>query len=300
MNDFIIPITEQIYFIKGERNGKLPYSNSILYKDHLIDTGISRKHLRKVNKDFLINTVFFSHWHEDHIRDNLILKNVDHFCHPLDKEVIENSRKFIDYYCVEKTPSEPLFKQYLYDIIRIQDTRVEKIFRDGQLFTIGNDIQVKVIHSPGHSAGHCCFYDLNSKIAFLGDIDLSSFGPWYGCLDSNLMQFEESIDKLLHIDIDMAISGHNGMVEGRKKVRDRLNDYKSIIEKREERILQYFSEKKPTIISDLVRKNIIYHSYKDAFSEYLLVAEKIMLQKHFEKFLNNGRIENVEKGYTLV
>ena len=155
------------------------------------------------------------------------------------------------------------------------------------------------IHSPGHTAGHCCFYETGSKIAFLADIDLSSFGPWYGGLDSNLLQFEESIDNLLKLDIDIAITGHNGMVEGRKHVKERLNKYKLIIDRREKKILQYIPEKKPINLNDLTHKNIIYRSYNDVFSEYLHVAEKIMLQKHFDKFLKNGIVENAEKGYIL-
>ena len=57
MEDFIIPLTEDIYFIRGERNGKVPFSNSLLIKDYLIDTGISKKHLRKLKKEFPVNLV---------------------------------------------------------------------------------------------------------------------------------------------------------------------------------------------------------------------------------------------------
>jgi len=299
MNEFIIPLTNEIFFIKGERNGKLPFSNSLLVKDYLIDTGISRKHLRKLKKEFQINNVIFSHWHEDHIRDNLMLKGSNFYCHPLDKEVIEDSKKFVDYYAIENTPSEPFFKQYLYEIIKIQDTCVNQVLTDGEVLTIGDSLFLKVIHSPGHTAGHCCFFEIGSKVAFLADIDLSSFGPWYGALDSNLLEFEESIDKLLHLDIDIAITGHNGMIEGKKNVKERLNKYKIVIEKREEKIFQLIPEKKLIDINNLTYKNIIYRSYNDVFSEYLHVAEKIMLQKHFDKFLRNGIVEKIENGYLL-
>ena len=299
MNDFIIPLADEIHFIKGERNGKLPYSNSLLVKDYLIDTGISRRHLRRLKKEFQVNNVLFSHWHEDHIRDNSMLKGANFSCHLLDKEVIIDSRKFVDYYAIENTPSEPFFKKYLYEIIKIQDTIVNHVFNDEEILEIGNSYHLKVIHSPGHTAGHCCFYETSSKIAFLADIDLSSFGPWYGALDSNLLHFEGSIDNLLKLDIDITITGHNGMVEGRNNIKERLLEYKSVIDKREDKILQFMPENKPINLNDLAHKNIIYRSYNDVFSEYLHVAEKIMLQKHFDKFLKNGIVEKVEKGYIL-
>ena len=57
MNEFIIPLADDIYFIRGERNGKLPFSNSLLVKDYLIDTGVSRKHLRRLQKEFQVNLI---------------------------------------------------------------------------------------------------------------------------------------------------------------------------------------------------------------------------------------------------
>ena len=74
--------------------------------------------------------------------------------------------------------------------MRIQNTIVNQLIEDKDLIKIGDQYSLKVIHTPGHTKGHCCFYEQNSKIAFLADIDLSSLGPWYGGLDSNVMDLE--------------------------------------------------------------------------------------------------------------
>ena len=140
MNEFIVPLTDEIFFIKGERNGKLPYSNSILFKDYLVDTGVSRKNIRKLKKKFNISSVCFSHWHEDHCRDSFLLKDAEFFCHTLDKEVIENSKKFADYYAIENTPSESLFKKYLYEVLKIQDTCINQILKDGEILEVHESI----------------------------------------------------------------------------------------------------------------------------------------------------------------
>ena len=53
MNDFVFQISEdfeKIYFIEGARNGKYPYSHSLLIEDYLIDTGISSRLLRKLKR----------------------------------------------------------------------------------------------------------------------------------------------------------------------------------------------------------------------------------------------------------
>jgi len=54
MNHFIYPISNEfgkINFIEGARDGKYPYSHSLLIGDFLLDTGISSRLLRKLIKE---------------------------------------------------------------------------------------------------------------------------------------------------------------------------------------------------------------------------------------------------------
>jgi len=58
MIDFVQPISDEfkkINFIKGAREGKYPYSHSLLIEDFLIDTGISSRLLRKLKRLYPIN-----------------------------------------------------------------------------------------------------------------------------------------------------------------------------------------------------------------------------------------------------
>ena len=86
---------------------------------------------------------------------------------------------------------------------------------------IGEDL---VVFTPGHTAGHCGFYEMNSKIAFFGDMDLTRF-PYYATIDSNLMDFERSIEKLKGIDIEIAILGHRDPVFGRNNIQKELDNF---------------------------------------------------------------------------
>ena len=49
------------------------------------------------------------------------------------------------------------------------------------------------IHAPGHTRGHCCFHVEPDDVLYLGDIDLSSFGPYYGDAWSSLEDFERTL-----------------------------------------------------------------------------------------------------------
>ena len=177
MYDFIQPLSDdfkKIYFIEGERKGNYPYSHSLLIGDCLIDTGISARYLRKVIKEFPINYVLLSHWHEDHIPGNHMLKKSEFMCHAKDKDPIEDIEMIYPLYNLVDTSAGDDFKA-LIEILGIKNTKINKTIENNEIIEISDDLRVKVIFTPGHTAGHCAFIETNSKIAFLGDIDLTRF-----------------------------------------------------------------------------------------------------------------------------
>ncbi|MFX1570046.1 MAG: MBL fold metallo-hydrolase [Promethearchaeota archaeon] len=299
MNGFIHPISsdfEDIYFIEGARDGKYPYSHSLLIKDLLIDTGISSRLLRKLKRLCPINTVLLSHWHEDHTSGNRLLPNAKFHIHSKDQYIIQNVNKFNEFYGISNTAGEEEF-DWLMEGFRLKNTKIDEVLEDNQIIKLGNGYDIKIIHTPGHTAGHCAFLELNSKIAFLADIDLTNF-VFYAGIDSNLMDFENSLDRLGLFDIKTAVTGHRGIVEGEKKIKKEIENYKSIISKRDDRILSYLSETNPKTVLDLKNQNLIYKYYSQ-FKEYEIIAEMIMIQKHFDKFLEKGIIGSKNNGYVL-
>ena len=301
LNDMIQSLSDEfknIFFINGQRNGRYPYSHSLLIRDYLIDTGISSGFMRKLKRKFSINHVLNSHWHEDHIACNRLLAGAKFYCHSSDRLLLEDfNSNYKRYYYVENTPVDDLFDGFL-DLLKVEDTQINKTIEDNGIIDISENYQIKVIHTPGHSAGHCCFYELNSKIAFLADIDFSSFGPWYAGLDSNLGDFEKSIEKLKKFDIDIAVTSHKGVFYGDKQIKQELNEFQAKIDGRDKLILEFLSESKPLTSKDLIRKNIIY-KFDSEFEAYENIAEKVMLDMHFDKLLKNNLIEQIDNGYIL-
>jgi len=300
MDDFIQPLSEDfsdIFFIKGKNNARYPYSHSLLIGDHLIDTGISPSHLRKLKRRFPINHVLFTHWHEDHISGNYLLNNVKFYCHSKDVLPIENVEKMIPLYNVRNTPVEEELIS-LIKLLRMQNIKIDALIEDSDIFDIGDQLKLKVLFTPGHTAGHCAFYELNSKIVFLGDIDLTRH-PYYGNLDASLIEFEESIAKIKKLDVNIVVTGHRGIIEGKKKINEEIEKYKSILQERGERILTFFSERsRPIKLNDFKKSNIIYRKYS-AFKDFELIAELLMIEKHLEKFLKKGIISENNNGYVL-
>ena len=300
MDDIIQNLSEEfsnIFFIAGKQRARYPYSNSFLIGDHLIDTGVSPKHLRKLKKLYPINHVLLSHWHEDHISGNSLLENAKFYCHLKDKIPIEDIQKMIPLYNVKNTPIEDELKRLIV-LLKMQNIKIDSLINEGDIFNIGEDLKLKVLFTPGHTAGHCAFYELKTKIAFLGDIDLSRY-PYYGNIDANLEDFEKSIARIKNLDLNIVATGHRGVIEGKKTIAEEFEKYESIIKERDERILSYLSEReRPVRLDDLKNKNIIYRKYT-AFKDFELIAEILMIEKHLEKFQNTGLITEENKGFLL-
>ena len=296
MEDVIQSLSdESIYFVKGDKNARYPNSNSLLIGDYLIDTGVSGKVIRKIKKQFSINHVILSHWHEDHIHGNYLLPNARFYSHEKDKPIIEDVNKMISYYNVEGLPiGEELGKLLIY--IKIQNTIINKTIEEGDIFRINDSTHLHVLYTPGHTAGHCAFYEPRSKIGFLGDIDLSKL-PYYGNIDADLAKYEKSIDRLVKMDFDIVVTGHKGPIMGRQAITEELEKFRNILYKRDERVLAHFNETSPTTIETLRKKNLIYKKYY--FEEFEIIAELLMIQKHVDKFVMQDILVPKENGYIL-
>lgn len=77
----------------------------------------------------------------------------------------------------------------------------------GDSIDLGNR-QVQVLHTPGHSPGHCCFYEEERKYLYSGDLIYS------GCLDAfypstDPRQFLDSVRKIRRLDISRIFPGHH-------------------------------------------------------------------------------------------
>ena len=241
--------------------------------------------------------MLFTHWHEDHISGNYLLNNVKFYCHSKDVLPIENVEKMIPLYNVRNTPVEDELIS-LIKLLRMQNIKIDALLEDNDIFDIGEQLKLKVLFTPGHTAGHCTFYELNSKIAFLGDIDLTRH-PYYGNLDASLIDFEESIAKIKSLDINIVVTGHKGRIEGKKKINEEIEKYELILSERGERILTFFSERsRPIKLNEFKNSNIIYRKYS-TFKDFEIIAELLMIEKHLDKFQNADIITEEKNGYLL-
>ncbi len=81
------------------------------------------------------------------------------------------------------------------------------LLHDGDQIDLGNR-RIEVIHTPGHSPGHCCFYEADRQWLYSGDL------VYEGCLDifyptTEPLQFYQSIQKIKHYPLQRILPGHH-------------------------------------------------------------------------------------------
>lgn len=98
-------------------------------------------------------------------------------------------------------------KDFKSDNYKIYQGVPKQLLRDGAIIDLGNR-QLEVIHTPGHSPGHCCFYETERKYLYSGDL------IYKGCLDAfypttDPMQFWQSVQKIQNLDMHRILPGHH-------------------------------------------------------------------------------------------
>lgn len=292
----LLDISDKIKLVISETG--FTYCNCLFIDDDvktIIDTGADYGSLQQI-QPASVDRVINSHHHIDHTRGNKYFPGVKIAIHELDAAALSDINNF-EYYnsldqwheLMPETDYLEIAKQiglYFEDFVDI--FRVDETFQDGEWMDFGKTT-MQVIHTPGHSRGHCSFWFPEESFLFCGDICLTKAGPWYGELLADPTDMIDSINKLIELKPDRLASCHI------KKVctdsTPRLTELRDRIYKREERILKYLAN--PAGIDELAQQKMIYRFH---VSPFVLFWEKLMVQKHIQRLLGFDLAEEVEPG----
>jgi hydroxyacylglutathione hydrolase len=283
-----------IWLIAGDNRGKYPFCNSVYVAGArvLIDPGSDRAALIQLREDQGVDQVWLSHWHEDHITHLDLFDDLPLWIAQQDAPPLASLEAFIDSYALEDDHLRQLFAATLTETFHFSPRQPARTF-DGDetvvLSTQGATTTVRVMHTPGHTPGHCAFYFEEQGVVFTGDYDLTPFGPWYGDPGSSIEQTRRSVRRLQALNAPLCLTAHeDGVFESpAAEVWDR---YLQVIEHRERRYLAFLSE--PRSMADIVAQWIVYRKAREPlpFFEH---GERATAAKHLESLVARGQVQRL-------
>jgi glyoxylase-like metal-dependent hydrolase (beta-lactamase superfamily II) len=156
---------------------------------------------------------------------------------------------------------------------------------------------VTVVHLPGHTAGHCGLLVEPDGFLFLGDVDLTSFGPYYGDLSSSLDDFAASIERLRDVDARWYGTSHQaGVLEDRQAFLRALDRFAAVIDRRDETLLQLLRQ--PRTLEDVVAHRLVYRPHVQL--PFADAVERRTALLHLERLVRQGLVAPTGDGYLAV
>lgn len=285
-------LSPHVTVLVGESAGKYPDGNSVIVAGSegtaLIDPSLTVH--RRGGPPVVVDRVLISHAHEDHVA-GLAAVGVPHVhAHFADLPGVRTLDGLMEVYGLPPGPDEAAWRERLRADFHVEGVPAATGFGDGDVFDLG-DVTIQVLHLPGHTRGHCAFLVDPGGIAFVGDIDLSSFGPYYGDHWSDLDEFVASIAKVRDLDADAYVTFHHkGVVRGHDEFVRRLDEFAAVIGRRDEQLLQLLA--RPRSFAELVDEGIVYRkgSRPDLFGTSV---EQRSIAMHLERLEREGMVQRV-------
>jgi len=285
--DTDLRLGEHVTVLIGESAGKYPDGNSTLVRGTegavLIDPSLT-VHARGGVPG--VDRVLVSHAHEDHVAGLGATGATHVHAHVDDVHGVRSLDGLLAIYGLPADEAQR-FGEKLRAEFHIGDVPHATGFDDGDVFDVGR-ATVRVLHLPGHTRGHSAFVVEPDGVAFVGDVDLSTFGPYYGDHWSDLDDFVDSIAKVRELDARHYVTFHHkGVVTGRAEFVRQLDAFAAVIDGRDERLLAMLDRPRP--LDDLVDEGIIYRpgTRPDSFGD---AVERRSIELHLARLVRTGAV----------
>jgi glyoxylase-like metal-dependent hydrolase (beta-lactamase superfamily II) len=265
----------------GEKSGKYPDGNQVLVRgaDTLaaFDTPLVAN--RMGSELLAVDLVILGHVHEDHMAGLHRLPRAQLRVHEADVEAARSWDGLARHYGY-RPGVLPGMRKMIEKSFHYTPRPDAEPYADRASWDLGGGVRVTAFHMPGHTSGHCVLLVEPGGIAFIGDIDLSSFGPYYGDATSSLAQFRRTLEAVKDIPAEIWITSHHkGVVRERETFLSLLAAFGSRLDAREAAITEYL-EARPSTLDELVEHRFVYPKHLEEL--FYDDAERRVIEQHLE------------------
>lgn len=276
-----------VRFVQGPNRGRYPCCHSLYIEEAgvLIDPGSDREILQQLKANGGVSKIWLSHWHEDHMAHLDLFEGFPIWISQQDAPPLGDLETFLDWYNMEEESYREHWRELLAAQFSLKPRRPAGFLRPGQRVQFG-EVTVEVIHTSGHTPGHLAFRFLEPGILFLGDYDLTSFGPCYGDRYSDIEQTVASVNLLRQMDARIWITGHETGIF-HEPPGELWEAYLGVIWKREEKLVDFLRE--PRTMEEIVRAWIVYGRPRSP-EAFFAFGEKAIMGKHLRRLISKGLV----------
>lgn len=271
----------------GEKSGKYPDGNQVIVRGPELNVAFDTPLVaNRIGAEFdSVDMVILGHVHEDHMAG---LQRVPHarVCvHQADLRAAQSWAGLAEHYGYPEavlTEMQDLVARDFGYVARPDATG----YRHGDTWELGGGIRIRAHHLPGHTSGHSALIVESEGLAFIGDIDLTGFGPYYGDATSSLTAFRKSLIEVAALDAGIWVTSHHrGVITERAKFLESLAAFAAKIEQRSETLLGYLRDG-PHSLDRLVERRLLY---PPGFSlPYVESAERNSIRMHLDELMAEG------------
>jgi glyoxylase-like metal-dependent hydrolase (beta-lactamase superfamily II) len=272
----------------GEKSGKYPDGNQVVVRgaDTLaaFDTPLVANRLGRELLD--ADLVVLGHVHEDHMAGLHRLPGAEVHVHEADAEAARSWAGLSRHYGYAQPVLDEMHASITRDF-HYAPRPDAKPYGDGTTWQLGGGVTVRALHMPGHTSGHCVLLVEPGGIAFIGDIDLSSFGPYYGDATSNLAAFRRTLVAVKDIPAKAWVTSHHkGVITERDTFLTLLAAFAARMDAREEAIAAHLAQG-PATLAQLVEHRFLYPRHLEGI--WYGEAERRTTEQHLASLAAKGR-----------
>lgn len=282
----------RVTVLVGEKTGKYPDGNSLLIRGRdataLVDPSLSVG--RRAPTLGAVDLVVQSHVHEDHVAGLHRFPSARVTAHRADLPGLQDVDGLLAIYGYPDPALLDDLRRWVSEQFHYVARPDAEPYDDGAVFDLGGT-RLRAIHLPGHTRGHCALLVEPEGVLFLGDIDLTGFGPYYGDAWSDLAAFERSLAQVRDIEARVWVSFHHaGVLETRADFLARLDRFAGRIAEREAALLAWLDQ--PRTLDEMVRHRFLYPAH--AQLSYVDAAERRTITQHLARLATAGRVAEVD------
>ena len=281
----------------GKEQGKYPDGNSVLVRGSrgslLIDPSLS---VHDADPGLQVDQVLLTHAHEDHVAGLSAVHAGAISVHRRDLGALQSVAGLMALYGI---PADriPAMTEFVTERFHYLGWPGATGFDDGASWDLGG-VVVRAISAPGHTGGHCLYsieQDGDPTVVVTGDIDLSTFGPYYGDAGSSLNEFEATLRMLAKVIADHYVTFHHkGVIDGHDAFVAAVAAFGDAIARRDVALLGLLAQRRT--LEQLVEIGIVYRpgTRPPLFGDSV---EKRSIQQHLDRLLADGVVATDGREY---